>query len=72
VGVPQVAPKKALALKPDLPLVRALLGKILLRKLDNAGALKEFKEYLRREPNWPFAPGARDIVAKLEKPPAPG
>jgi tetratricopeptide (TPR) repeat protein len=62
--------RKSIELQHDIPLAHILLGNILLKKQDHAGALAEFKEYLRLEPNGPFAPGARDIVARLEKSPA--
>jgi tetratricopeptide (TPR) repeat protein len=62
--------RKSIELKHDIPLAHILLGNILLKKQDSRGALTEFKEYLRLDPNGPFAPGARDMVAKLEKPPA--
>jgi hypothetical protein len=38
----------------------------LLRKREPVAALEEFKEYLRLEPNGPFAAPPRPIVAKIE------
>ena len=59
--------QKAVALKPDLAPAHVLLGNIALRKRDPQGALKEFQEYLRLEPNGPMAEQVRTIVAKIEK-----
>ncbi len=54
---------QGLELKPDVP-----EGQYeLLRKRDPQGALKEFQEYLRLEPNGPMAEQVRTIVAKIEK-----
>jgi len=59
--------QKAVALKPDLAPAHVLLGNIALRKRDPQGALKEFQEYLRLEPNGPMAEQVRTIVAKIGK-----
>ncbi len=59
--------KDAVAGLPELATARVLFGNILLKKRDGAGALREFKEYLRLEPAGTMAPQVRDIVAKLEK-----
>ena len=37
------------------------------RKRDAPAALQEFREYLRLEPNGPFAPPTREFVAKIEQ-----
>ena len=58
---------KALALKPDMAPAHVLLGNSLLRKHDAPGALKEFKEYLRLEPQGLYATGTRAAVERLEK-----
>src|SRR6266852_1255972 len=58
--------KDAVAGLPELATARVLFGNILLKKRDGAGALREFKEYLRLEPAGSMAPQVRDIVAKLE------
>ena len=58
---------KAEKLQPDVPGVHVLMGNILLQERDNAGALKEFKEYLRMDPKGPMNDAVRTMVAKLEK-----
>ncbi|MGA8143083.1 MAG: tetratricopeptide repeat protein [Candidatus Acidiferrales bacterium] len=57
---------KALAALPDMAPVHVLMGNILLKKRDARGALHEFQEYLRLDPNGSMAPSARDIVAKIQ------
>jgi tetratricopeptide (TPR) repeat protein len=52
---------------PGLAAPHVLLGNILLRKNDPQGALREYEEYLRLDPNGPMAPGAREMVAKIQK-----
>lgn len=52
---------------PDLAAPHVLLGNILLRKNDPQGAMREYQEYLRLDPNGPMAPGAREMVAKIQK-----
>jgi len=58
---------KAAAMQPNLPSVHVLMGNILLRKRDAQGALKEFQEYLHLAPEGPMAPGARQMVDKIEQ-----
>jgi tetratricopeptide (TPR) repeat protein len=58
---------KALALRPELSMAHVVLANILLRRNDQRGALAEFREYLRLEPQGAFAAPAREMVAKLEK-----
>jgi hypothetical protein len=43
------------------------MGNILLKKRDAEGALREFQEYLRLDPNGPMAAAVRDVVAKIQK-----
>ena len=62
---PQVV--KALAGLPDVPPIHVIMGNILLKKRDAVGALREFQEYLKLDPNGPMAPAVRDIVAKIQK-----
>jgi tetratricopeptide (TPR) repeat protein len=58
---------KAVDGMPDVAPVHVLMGNILLRKKDGPGALREFQEYLRLDPNGSMAPSVRDIVAKIQK-----
>lgn len=51
---------------PDLAPAHALLGNIMLREGNASGALHEYQEYLRLDPNGPMAPGAREMIAKIE------
>jgi Tfp pilus assembly protein PilF len=53
--------------EPDLAGAHVLLGNILLRGRDPQGALKEYKEYLRLDPDGPMAAGVRDTIAKIQK-----
>ncbi len=59
--------RKVIALRPEFPAAHHLLGNILMRKRDAPAALQEFREYLRLEPNGPFAPPTREFVAKIEQ-----
>src|SRR5712692_8831141 len=59
--------RKVIALRPEFPVAHHLLGNILMRKRDAPAALQEFREYLRLEPNGPFAPPTREFVAKIEQ-----
>jgi Flp pilus assembly protein TadD len=52
---------------PGLAAPHVLLGNILLRKNELLGALHEYQEYLRIDPNGAMAPGTREMVAKIEK-----
>ena len=52
--------------QPDLAGAHVLLANILLKKRDAAGALHEYEEYLRQEPNGSMAPQVRDVVAKIK------
>lgn len=58
---------KAEGLQPQVPGVHVLMGNILLQKRDNPGALKEFNEYLRLDPQGPMSGPVRGMVSKLEK-----
>jgi Flp pilus assembly protein TadD len=52
---------------PDMASAHVLLGNIRLKQRNAAGALHEFQEYLRLEPEGSMAPQVRDVVAKLQK-----
>lgn len=57
---------KAIALNPGHADSHVLMGNILLRKRDAAGALREFRESLRLAPKGPMAEPTRQLVSKLE------
>jgi tetratricopeptide (TPR) repeat protein len=52
---------------PDLAPAHVLLANIRLKQRDAPGALHEYQEYLRLEPDGSLAPQVRDMVAKLQK-----
>ena len=54
-------------LQPQVPGVHVLMGNILLQKRDTPGALKEFNEYLRLDPQGSMSGSVRAMVSKLEK-----
>jgi tetratricopeptide (TPR) repeat protein len=58
--------QKAEELQPQVPGVHVLMGNILLQKRDNAGALKEFNEYLRLDPQGSMSGPVRAMVSKLQ------
>lgn len=58
--------RRALELDRNHVLAHALLGNILLRKNDTAGAISEFNECLRLQPNGPAADEVRRVVANLK------
>ncbi len=59
--------KRALTLNPDLAGAHLLKGNLLLRVSRTADALVEFGEYLRLDPNGPFANETRTLVDKIKK-----
>lgn len=59
--------RKAVELAPALAPAHLLMGNVLLQKRDALGALAQFKEYLRLDPEGPFAATTRDVVGKLER-----
>jgi tetratricopeptide (TPR) repeat protein len=63
------APLAADTLKalPDLASAHVLLANIRLKQRDAAGALHEYQEYLRIEPQGTMAPQVRDMVEKIQK-----
>ena len=52
---------------PDMASAHVLLANIRLKQRNGAGALHEYQEYLRLEPDGAMAPQVRDMVAKLQK-----
>jgi len=58
--------KKALVALPDAAPAHVLMGNILLKKKDARGALHEFQEYLRLDPNGLMAPAVREVIAKIQ------
>jgi lipopolysaccharide biosynthesis regulator YciM len=52
---------------PDLAVAHVLLANIRLKLRDAPGALHEYQEYLRIEPQGTMAPQVRDMVDKLQK-----
>ena len=59
--------RKAVAGMPDVAGPHALLGNILLRERSPQGALHEYQQYLRLDPDGPMAPGVRQMIEKLQK-----
>lgn len=59
--------KRALTLNPDLAGAHLLKGNLLLRASRTNDALVEFGEYLRLDPNGPFAPETRTLMEKIKK-----
>lgn len=59
--------RKAVSLTPDLASPHVLLGNILLRERNAQGAIHEYLEYLRLDPNGPMAEGVRNMVGKLQR-----
>lgn len=58
--------QKAIGFNKDYAEPHFLMGNLLLRREDAEGALAEFREYLRLEPDGAEASEVRDVVAKLE------
>jgi tetratricopeptide (TPR) repeat protein len=52
---------------PDLAAAHVLLANIRLKQRDAPGALHEYQEYLRIEPQGTMAPQVREMVEKLQK-----
>jgi tetratricopeptide (TPR) repeat protein len=57
--------KRALTLNPGLAAAHLLKGNLLLRVSRTADALVEFGEYLRLDPNGPFANETRALMDKI-------
>jgi Tfp pilus assembly protein PilF len=58
---------QALAINKDFPPSHVLMGNIYLRRRDAAAALREFNEYLRLDPQGPFAAPVKGMVEKIQK-----
>jgi Flp pilus assembly protein TadD len=52
---------------PDLAAAHVLLANIRLKQRDAAGALHEYQEYLRIEPQGAMAPQVREMVERIQK-----
>jgi len=63
--------RKAVAGMPDVAGAHALFGNILLRERNPQGALHEYQEYLRLDPDGSMAPSVRQMIEKLQKAPHP-
>lgn len=59
--------RQALAINKDFPPAHVLMGNIYLRQRDASTALQEFNEYLRLDPQGPFARQARSMVEKIQR-----
>ncbi len=58
--------RKAVADLPNLASPHVLLGNILLRERNVQGAVHEYQEYLRLDPNGSMAQGVRQMIEKLQ------
>jgi tetratricopeptide (TPR) repeat protein len=58
--------QKAATLAPTMAPPHVLLGNIALRRQDTVGAVKEFQEYLKLDPNGPMAGGVKQMIEKIE------
>jgi hypothetical protein len=59
--------KTAVTSMPSLAPPHVLLGNILLKQRDLNGALHEYQDYLRLDPDGSMASGTREIVEKIKK-----
>lgn len=60
--------KRALTLNPNLAGAHLLKGNLLLLRVSRTiDAVVEFTEYLRLEPNGPFAAETRALVEKINR-----
>ena len=59
--------ESAVKTAPDLASAHVLLANIRLKQRNGAGALHEYQEYLRLEPEGAMAPQVREMVARLQK-----
>jgi Flp pilus assembly protein TadD len=59
--------RRAIEINPDYAGPHALMGNIYLEDHDPEGALHEFEQYLRLDPEGSLAPSVREMVAQLKK-----
>lgn len=62
---------RAIELNPDYAGPHALMGNVYLDQEDLESARKEFKEYLRLDPEGSLAPQVKQLIAEIEKASAP-
>jgi Flp pilus assembly protein TadD len=58
---------RAHELKPDFPQVHLLMGNVLLRQREPQRALAEFEDYLKLDPDGPFAAQTRQLVERIRQ-----
>jgi Tfp pilus assembly protein PilF len=58
--------RKVIAAEPNMAGAHVMLGNVLLKKGDGAGALNEFQTYLKLDPNGSMAPGVKEVIPKIE------
>ncbi|MGH9713895.1 MAG: tetratricopeptide repeat protein [Candidatus Acidiferrales bacterium] len=56
----------AVAMKPEFARAHILMGNIDLKEGDGQGAISEFQDYLRLEPDGPAADSVRDMIPRIE------
>jgi tetratricopeptide (TPR) repeat protein len=59
--------RQAIALNKDYAGPHALMGNIYLQQEDAEGALAEFQECLRLDPDGSLAPSVKEMIAQLRK-----
>ena len=59
--------RRAISLNPDYAGPHALMGNVYLDQQDPESALKEFRAYLRLDPEGSLAPSVKHIIAEIEK-----
>jgi len=59
--------RHAIEMNKDYAGPHALMGNIYLQQQDPEGALKEFQEYLRLDPQGSLAPSVKQMVAQLKQ-----
>jgi tetratricopeptide (TPR) repeat protein len=59
--------RKALELNRNFAPPHVVMGNIYLRHRDANAALGEFEEYLKLDPDGKFAPGVKEMIAKIHE-----